>query len=620
MQDIKQFLSNLTHHPGIYQMLGGNGEVLYVGKAKDLKKRVSSYFASSAKDAKTLSLLEQIKSIETTITHNESEAVLLECNLIKKHHPRYNTLLRDDKSYPYILITIHHVYPRIDLYRGPRKKNGLYFGPYPSASAVRETISLLQKIFRIRTCRDSFFETRLRPCLLHQIDRCTGPCVRLITKEEYAKNVQMAILFLEGKSDELIVKLEKNMEQAAAALDFERAAHYRDQMARLRHMQTAQHINVSHINADVIGMAINADVVCIQLLSFRNGQMLDTRSYFPSVPAHTTPEEVINAFISQHYFGHQSHIESIPQQIILACDLEEKTLLQNALTMISKHKVELIKPIRGEKKKWLAMATTNAKQSLNVYLSNKSKLSERLLALQQVLGVTGLLHRIECFDISHSTGEATVASCVVFNENGPSKSEYRRFNITGITPGDDVSAMHQVLKRRFKRLQTEGARLPELILIDGGPTQLRAAQKALEELGITAVVMLGVSKGKDRKAGFETLYLLALQSGLLQTETPIPKRFHLPADDLALHVIQQIRDEAHRFAITGHRMRRDKIRRQSSLENIPGIGVKRRRELLRYFGGIQGIARASLEELSKVPGISRSLAERIFAILHDAAI
>jgi excinuclease ABC subunit C len=608
MRNIKTFLANLSHHPGVYQMLGEKGEVLYVGKAKDLKKRISSYFSSRARDPKTLSLVQNIKDIDITVTHTENEAVLLECNLIKKHRPRYNVLLRDDKSYPYILITNEHPYPRIDLYRGQRRKNALYFGPYPSAHAVRETISLLQKIFRIRTCRDSYFAVRTRPCLLYQIDRCTGPCVKLISREDYAHNVNLAILFLEGKSQQVIEELQSKMETAAKQLDYERAALFRDQINRLRQIQDRQYVSIDEGNADIIGFAMQSGVICIQLLSIRSGQVLGSRSYFPDVPPHSDTEEIISAFITQHYLNDMSHIESIPRQVIANSAIPDREWLENVLAEQACHKVAIIHPSRGDKKKWLTMATLSATQSLAAHLFNKSNIQDRVRALQELLGMKTSPKRIECFDISHSMGEATVASCVVFDQNGPMKELYRRFNIRDITPGDDIAAMHQVLLRRFKRLQHDNMLLPDIALIDGGPTQLSAARKVMDELGIHEIVLVGVSKGPERKPGFETLHINA--------QPPM----HLPPDSLALHFIQQIRDEAHRFAITGHRQRRDKARRQSILEQIPGIGTKRRRDLLRYFGGIQGIAHASLDELMKVPGISHSLAEKIFAALHDTTI
>jgi len=609
MRDIKSFLANLSHYPGIYQMLDAKGNVIYIGKAKNLKKRVSSYFRKQEQDAKTQSLVKQIADIHITVTHSETEAVLLECNLIKKHKPRYNVLFRDDKSYPYILITKEHPFPRIDIYRGTRqKKNGMYFGPYPSASAVRETINLLQKLFQLRTCSDNYFAVRTRPCLLYQIGRCAGPCVDLISAEEYARNVHMAVLFLKGKSDEIIADLQSRMEKAAEDLDYERAAAYRDQISRLRQIQERQYVSGASGDADVIGFAIQAGVICIQLLSIRNGQILGSRTYFPSAALIPEKKEIISAFISQHYFAELAHIDHLPKQIIVDTTLDDVNLIEAVLAERAKHQVKIIHPLKGEKKKWQTMANNSAKQSLTAHLFNKTNIQERFLALQKALRLKTLPTRIECFDISHSMGEATVASCVVFDETGPMKSDYRRFNIKEVTPGDDIAAMHQVVTRRFKGLQKNNTSLPSIILIDGGKAQLAIAKKALDELNIHSVLLIGVAKGVLRKPGYETLHFT--------DQDPL----HLPADSLALHFIQQIRDEAHRFAITHHRQRRDKTRRQSVLEYIPGIGPNRRRELLRYFGGIQGLAHASLEELMKVPGISRYLAERIFTTLHDATL
>lgn len=607
MQDIKSFLANLSQFPGVYQMLGEKGEVLYVGKAKNLKKRVSSYFSNKAHDPKTALLVQHIKNIEITVTHTENEAVLLECNLIKKYRPRFNVLLRDDKSYPYILMT-QHAFPRIDVYRGVRRKNGRYFGPYPNSYAVRETINLIQKAFQLRTCQDSVYESRSRPCLLYQIARCTAPCVGHVSKEEYAGQVQLAIDFLEGKGTAIIEDLQKHMEVASEKLEFETAARYRDQIARLRQIQDRQYITGAGGNADVIGFAMQAGVICVQLLTIRGGQVLGSRSYFPSIPHLADFNEIISAFITQHYLSDQSHIESIPRQLILGITVPELDWLQNVLAEQAGHKVEILQPVRGEKMEWLNMATNSAKQSLALQLFTKTNIQERAFALQKILNLEQVPRRIECFDISHTMGEATVGSCVVFDQNGPVKSDYRRYNISDITPGDDPAAMRQTLTRRYKRLQKDDAVLPDIVLIDGGPVQLGIATEVMQELGITNILLVGVSKGPDRKAGFETLH------------RPHHQPMHLPADSLALHFIQQIRDEAHRFAITGHRQRRDKMRSQSSLELIPGIGAKRRRELLRYFGGIQGLAHASLDELTKVPGISRALAERIFAALHDTTL
>ena len=561
MRDIKTFLANLPHHPGVYQMLGEKGEVLYVGKAKDLKKRVTSYFRQTGLDPKTQFLVKQIKDIDITITNSENEAVLLECNLIKTHLPRYNILLRDDKSYPYIVITTHHSFPRIDLYRGTRKKQDLYFGPFPNATAARETVNLLQKIFMIRTCTDSFFAARTRPCLLYQIGRCTGPCVDLISKEDYAKNVQLAILFLQGKSDQVVNELQQRMEAASKHQKYEIAAQYRDQVGRLRQIQDKQYVDVAEGDADIIGFALEAGVVCIQLLSIRKGRLLGSRAYYPSIPLESKQEEIISAFLSQHYIAHP---DGIPKEIIVGMSLPESHLLEEVLSLQSKRKVKILTSIRGDRKKWLQMASINAKQSLATHLFTKTNIRERVLALQKSLNLSKPPQRVECFDISHSMGEATVASCVVFDQNGAVKSDYRRFNITGITPGDDIAAMHQAIFRRFKRLQKDEASMPDIVLIDGGKAQLATAAKSLAELEITGVLLIGVAKGVERKPGFEVLH---------QLDKP---PMSLPPESQALHFIQQIRDEAHRFAITGHRNRRDKARRQSSLEFIPGIGAKKR--------------------------------------------
>lgn len=605
--NIKAILVNLPNYPGVYQMLDEKGGILYVGKAKNLKKRINSYFSKQNKDLKTANLVKHIRDIDITVTHSENEAILLECNLIKKHRPRYNILLRDDKSYPYIIMTTQHAYPRIDLYRGARKKNGFYFGPYPSAFAARETLHLLQRVFQLRSCTDHFFSHRNRPCLLYQIGRCSGSCVHRISQEDYACNVQLAILFLQGKSDEVIKTLEQKMEKASHDLNFELAKEYRDQIARLRQIQERQHMQVADGNVDAIGFALEAGVFCLQLVSVRGGQVLGSRSYFPNVPSHSTEAEVMTAFITQYYLGHGDG-DLIPKTILINKEISDRVLLEEVLSQQAKHRVEIIHPKKGDKKKWLDMAVLSTQQSLVAHLLIKTNIHERMIALQRFLGLPSLPERIECFDISHSMGEATVASCVVFDKNGPMKQNYRRFNIENVTKSDDIAAMRQVIERRFKRLQHDDAKLPDIVIVDGGPTQLSAVKKVFESLKIKKILLLGVAKGPDRQPGYETIHFAEDAS------------MHLPSDSLVLHFIQQIRDEAHRFAITGHRAQRDKKRRQSVLELIPGIGVKRRRGLLRYFGGIQGLAHASLDELSKVPGINHSLAERIFAALHDTTI
>jgi excinuclease ABC subunit C len=606
MIDIKAFLSNVSNHPGVYQMLGEGGEILYVGKAKNLKKRLSSYFNGQAKDAKTNALVKHVHDIDITIARSENEALLLECNLIKKHRPRYNVLLRDDKSFPYILITNEHPFPRIDFYRGATKKDGLYFGPYPSSAAVRETIQLIQKVFQIRTCSDHFYASRTRACLHHQIGLCSGSCAGLISEEDYRENVQLAVLFLQGKNEQILNELNQKMENAAATLNYEAAIKYRNQISKIRQLQDRQYVSGQRGDADIIGFAANAGVVCIQLLSIRDGRILGSRAYYPTVPPDSSVEEILTAFIAQHYLGQEIH--EIPKEFLLDIALPEHSLLEEALSEQAKHKVVIATSVRAERKKWVEMATNSATQSVASQLLNKANTRERFVDLKRLLGSETPPKRIECFDISHSMGEATVASCVVFDGNGPLKSDYRRFNISDITPGDDIAAMHQALMRRYKRLDDADAKRPDVVLIDGGLAQLHAAESVFAELQITDIMLVGVAKGVTRKPGYETLHIPG--------KIPI----HLAPDSLALHLIQQIRDEAHRFAITGHRQRRDKKRRTSTLESIPGIGAKRRRELLRYFGGIQALNRASLDELTKVPGISQSLAQRIFESLHNLTV
>lgn len=603
MQDIKTFLGHLTTRPGVYQMLGDDGKVLYVGKARNLKKRLSSYFSSRQKDIKTQVMLNHVKDINVTVTHSENDALLLECNLIKKYKPHYNILFRDDKSYPYILITHDHPYPCIDFYRGSRRSHGMYFGPYPSAAAVRETIHLIQKLFGLRTCNDRYHPKRTRPCLQYQIGLCSGSCASRISPEDYQADVEHAILFLQGKNDQIITDLNQKMERSAANLKYETAAKLRDQIKQLRDIQARQHVSAAQGDVDVLGFA-EAGLVCIQLLVIRGGRILGSRAYLPTVPPNSTKEEILTSFITQHYLDANKDVEGMPKEIVVDIALADRVLLTNTLSEQAQKKIAISCNVRGERKKWLETANDSAKQTVASRLIDKANIQERFTALKNLLPEQKSLSRIECFDISHTMGEATVASCVVFNKEGAVKSDYRRFNIKGVTPGDDVGAMHQALLRRYQRSQAENAKLPDLLLIDGGPTQLSAALKTLQELNIQGITLLGVAKGVTRKPGLETLHI--------PNQTPI----HLSSDSLALHLIQQVRDEAHRFAITGHRRQRDKKRVTSSLESIPGIGAKRRRELLRYFGGIQAINRASLEEIAKVPGISQSLAERIFAALH----
>jgi excinuclease ABC subunit C len=607
MQNVKSFLRNLPDLPGVYQMLGEKGDILYIGKARNLKKRVSSYFSGKQQDIKTQVLIKHIDNIDIIVTRTENEALLLECNLIKKHRPHYNVIFRDDKSYPYILITKDHPYPRIDFYRGSKKRDGLYFGPYPNTMAVRETIQLIQKLFRIRTCNDHFFKTRTRPCLLYQIERCTGPCVELITPDKYDENIQLAILFLQGKNQIIIDELNKKMDAASTLKNYEQAVIYRDQILNLREIQQRQYVSAGQGEVDVIGFATSSGVSCIQLLIIRHGRILGSRSYFPSSTIESTSEEMVSSFIMQHYLSKVE--QDIPKEIILEFDLTDRSWLESALSEQAKFKVELASRVRGDRKKWLETATTSAKQSIASQMVAKFNMQERFSALKSALDLGEVPSRLECFDVSHTMGEETVASCVVFDKNGPLKSDYRRFNITGITPGDDIAAMKQALTRRYKRAQSEPGKIPDILFIDGGKPQLNAALAIIEELGMhEGIQLVGIAKGLGRKPGLETLII------------PGKPSLHLPPDSQALHLIQHIRDEAHRFAITAHRQRRDKKRHTSVLESIPGIGAKRRRELLRYFGGIQAINHASLDEIAKVPGISQSLAERIFEALHDVSV
>lgn len=598
--DVKAFLKSLTTRPGIYKMLNKEGEIIYIGKAKNLKNRVSSYFKPQTASPKQQAMVARVAAIEVTVTHTEGEALLLECQQIKRYKPRYNICLRDDKSYPYIFLSTEQDFPRITLHRGAKNKRGRYFGPYPSAGAVRETLKLLQKIFPVRQCEDSVYNNRIRPCLQYQIERCTGPCVGLIDKPAYAQDVDSTILFLEGKGSLLIDQLVAKMEKAAAELDYELAAIYRDQILKLRSVLEKNFVHGERGDVDIIACASKAGVACIQVFFIRNGQHLGNKLFFPKITDEYDPASILQAFIPQYYLERQA-----PYELIVSHELEETDLLTEVLASQAKHAVNISPRVRGERLKWLQMACANAENALLSKLSDKQGLYARFLSLQEELGCKELPRRLECFDISHTQGEQTVASCVVFDREGPVKSAYRRFNIEGITGGDDYAAIHQAVFRRFKRLKQGEHTTPDILFIDGGKGQVHAAQKALAELDINNVMIVGVSKGPDRKPGMEKLILV-------DQDQPID----MTPGASGLLLIQHIRDEAHRFAITGHRQRRGKAKKQSVLETIPGLGPKRRQILLKQFGGLQGISRAGVDALCSIDGISQQLAQRIYELFH----
>ncbi len=599
--DHKTFLKTLTTRPGVYRMFDEADEILYVGKAKNLKNRVSSYFRSTALEIKTMALVAKIHRIEITVTGSETEALLLEHSLIKELHPPYNIDFKDDKSYPYIFLSSQDKYPRLAFHRGAQKKKGRYFGPFPSAYSVRDSLNILQKVFKVRQCEDSFFKNRSRPCLQYQIKRCSGPCCDLVTEQEYAEDVADACLFLEGKSRKLIDQYADKMEKASQTLDFERAAKYRDQITHLQRIQEQQYVTRGEGDIDVLAAVYNPGAVCVVLMVIRGGRMLGSKTYFPRIKLETNESELLASFIPRFYLSGRE----IPKEIIVNKKLEDKSLLAETLSRHSEKKVQISDNVRGHRERWLRLAATNAEQSLGSHLANRNNLTERFEALQAGLGLEEVPRRLECFDISHSSGEATVASCVVFDQNGPLKSDYRRFNIEGITPGDDYAAMAQALQRRYTRLKKGEGKLPDVLFIDGGKGQLAQAEAMIEELQIEGVTLVGVAKGPTRKAGLESLFISGQPEIVLAPDNP------------GLHLIQHIRDESHRFAITAHRQRRGKKRQQSILEDIDGVGPKRRRALLRHFGGAKRVESASVEDIAKVEGISKTLAEHIYATLHQ---
>lgn len=605
MFDAKKFLADVSENPGVYRMYDRNNTVIYVGKAKNLKKRLSSYFRKNVNSKKTEALVALIDHIDTTITHSETEALLLEHNFIKQYQPRYNVLLRDDKSYPYILLT-HERHPRITSYRGAKKIAGEYFGPYPHSSAVRETLSLMQKLFPIRQCENSVYNNRSRPCLQYQIKRCLAPCVAgYVTDEEYQQQVELARLFLQGKDQQVVTHLIEKMEQASNRLDFETAARYRDQIQAVRSVMEKQFVSNDRLDdIDIIAIAYKSGLACVQVLFIRHGKILGNRSYFPKIPANTQIAEVIETFLGQFYLqAHQGR--SIPDSIVIDHSLAGKEMLQTLLSEQAGRQVQIQDKVKGEKNRYLQLAQTNASVALTTQLKQQGRIEERYQALQQLLHMDKI-QRMECFDISHTMGENTIASCVVFGSEGPLKSDYRRFNIEG-THGDDYAAMEQALKKRYdKDLTVE--KIPDIIFIDGGKGQLNRALAVFDNLNVSwdkhKPLLIGVAKGVDRKAGLETLLI-----GNSERE------MHLEPDNLALHLIQHIRDESHNHAISGHRKKRQKAFIQSGLESIEGVGAKRRQALLKYLGGLQGVRAATIDELASVPGISRSLAEKIFETL-----
>ena len=600
--DAQAFLKTLTQQPGVYRMLNSEGTLLYVGKAKNLKKRVSTYFNRSQASPRIQSMMQLIANVEVTITNTEAEALLLENNLIKEHRPKYNILLRDDKSYPYIFLSSNNKYPGLSFYRGSKKRKGEFFGPYASVGAVRETLNLLQKTFKIRQCDESFFRNRSRPCLQYQIERCTAPCVDLISVDEYQTDVNYARQFLQGKSEQIIDHLVAAMEQSSSNLDYEQAAKIRDQIAALRQISQQQYVSDLSGDCDIITCKVRNSLACVQVFQVRNKMNLGNKCYFPKIPHTYEERELLTAFIGQYYLRRRP-----PEEIITSIEPTDSLLLAEMLTSQRGKRVKVTSSVRGKRARWLEFATKNVVTAFESRLASQSGMEQRYLALEEQFELSDPIERMECFDVSHTQGELTVASCVVFDRQGPSKSDYRKFNIAGVTPGDDYGAMQQALTRRYTRLKKGEGKLPDILFIDGGKGQLSQAEKVMEELQIDNVLLIGVAKGAERRAGLEQLFTL-------DSKYPI----HLPHDSLALHLIQQIRDEAHRFAITGHRQRRSKSRNTSPLEGISGLGPKRRQTLLKYFGGLQGITRASEQELAKVPGISKQLAQSIHDVLHGS--
>jgi excinuclease ABC subunit C len=601
--DPREFVRSLTHRPGIYRMLDARGEVLYVGKARDLRRRVGSYFGRKPLDGKTQAMLQTVARIDVTVTGTEQEALLLEYNLIKEHRPKYNVVLRDDKSYPYIHATTEQAFPRFEFHRGSRNLPGRFLGPFPNAGAVRQSLQILQKLFRVRQCSDSFFANRSRPCLQYQIHRCSAPCVGLIGAEEYQRDVGHAIRFIEGRNDAVLAELVERMEQASERLEFERAAQLRDQIADLRRVQEQQVIAAgADADIDSVAVAVEQGQYCVAVLMIRGGRVLGSRALFPRAAPDTAPAEILAAFLSQHYLA-----QPAPPEILVDDAIEDFGLLESAMTERAGHPVRIRQNLRGRRRRWLEMALANARQAAVSRAMAAATLTAQYEDLAAALELAAVPERIECFDISHTQGRETVASCVVFGPAGPLKTGYRRFNIREVAPGDDYGALAEAVRRRFARAQRGEAPVPDLLLIDGGRGQLSSVYAVLEELGYGEVPVFAIAKGVGRRAGREQIF-----------RAGSARPMDLPEGTMARNLIQQVRDEAHRFAVTGHRRRRDRQRGGSILESIPGLGPRRRRALLQRFGGLQGIARAGVEDLQRTEGISRALAERIYGHFHES--
>jgi len=599
--DPRVFAGSLTQRPGAYQMLDGKGRVIYVGKARNLRRRVASYFGGRPHDAKTMALVARVADIRVTVTATEADALMLEYNLIKRHKPRFNVVLRDDKSYPYIRVRTDQEFPQVSFYRGSRRAAGRLFGPYPSAGSVRATLGQLQKLFQVRQCEDSYFSHRQRPCLQYQIQRCTAPCVGLVSAEDYRRDIEHAMLFLQGRSDAVTDVLVKRMEDASKRLDFEQAAQYRDQIARLKSVEAQQLVTRSRGDLDAIGLVSDGGVHCVAVMSFRGGRLLGSRSHYPRAAADTTPEEIMRGFLLQYYGRREP-----PHEILVSHAASDADALAELFRSRAGRRVQIKHRLRGDRRAWIGMVLTNAAHAAAARKKSGTVIRRQFRVLANTLELNEIPRRLACFDVSHTSGESTVASCVVFGSDGPLKSEYRRFNIAGVTGGDDYAALTQALHRWGTRLTGAEAGVPDVLLIDGGRGQLGVAADAVDELRSGGMRLVAVAKGPGRHPGRERLYLEG-------RKTPLK----LPANSPALYLVQQLRDEAHRFAIAGHRARRHKRRTASPLEGIPGVGPKRRRELLRQFGGLQAVTRAGVDDLARVKGVSRRLAKLIYEHVHS---